>query len=292
MQTQVAPQLNVAKNLLANLAAELVAGINGAGSAADMLQAATTVQAELDGAASALQVVMTEAKAAVAARAAEVRAAMDEAALVRIVEMLDAGSLTLAGIASRMAVPPVAPVVSLVAVTPPVVPAAAVEAPVAAPAPVVITPKLAQPQVDANGDALSPEVRENLRLQKGYMFPVKYRDPVSGAGWSGRGPMPKWLKALLVDGKSLADFAATAESAAAPAAEPAPVASATEVATEVAAPAAAAIDIGSEVASFDASDMDDDLSVKAGGEHDDIGEIVIDIAQMPLGGTQAFLVAA
>lgn len=35
----------------------------------------------------------------------------------------------------------------------------------------------------------------------------KYRDPHSGATWTGRGLKPKWLSAALVSGKSIADFA-------------------------------------------------------------------------------------
>ena len=35
----------------------------------------------------------------------------------------------------------------------------------------------------------------------------KYRDPVSGATWTGRGLKPKWLQAALDAGKSVADFA-------------------------------------------------------------------------------------
>ncbi len=34
----------------------------------------------------------------------------------------------------------------------------------------------------------------------------KYRDPVTGATWTGRGKQPKWLAQALVDGKNLADF--------------------------------------------------------------------------------------
>jgi DNA-binding protein H-NS len=36
---------------------------------------------------------------------------------------------------------------------------------------------------------------------------AKYRDPSTGATWSGRGLKPNWLKAALDSGKSLADFA-------------------------------------------------------------------------------------
>jgi len=36
--------------------------------------------------------------------------------------------------------------------------------------------------------------------------PAKYRGP-NGEGWSGRGLTPRWLTALLVDGKTKEDFA-------------------------------------------------------------------------------------
>lgn len=36
---------------------------------------------------------------------------------------------------------------------------------------------------------------------------AKYRDPVTGATWSGRGLKPRWLSAALAGGKALADFA-------------------------------------------------------------------------------------
>lgn len=35
----------------------------------------------------------------------------------------------------------------------------------------------------------------------------KYRDPISGATWTGRGLKPKWLQAALAAGKSVTDFA-------------------------------------------------------------------------------------
>jgi DNA-binding protein H-NS len=35
----------------------------------------------------------------------------------------------------------------------------------------------------------------------------KYRDPASGATWSGRGLKPKWLTAALTDGQKLETFA-------------------------------------------------------------------------------------
>jgi len=36
---------------------------------------------------------------------------------------------------------------------------------------------------------------------------AKYRDPASGATWSGRGLKPKWLAAALDAGRTLNDFA-------------------------------------------------------------------------------------
>ncbi len=38
---------------------------------------------------------------------------------------------------------------------------------------------------------------------------VRYRNPATGETWSGRGLQPKWLKAALEDGKTLADFDTT-----------------------------------------------------------------------------------
>lgn len=36
---------------------------------------------------------------------------------------------------------------------------------------------------------------------------AKYRDPATGATWSGRGLKPKWLAAALSEGRTLDDFA-------------------------------------------------------------------------------------
>lgn len=41
----------------------------------------------------------------------------------------------------------------------------------------------------------------------GGKVPPKYRDPATGATWSGRGLKPKWLEAALASGRTLADFA-------------------------------------------------------------------------------------
>lgn len=45
------------------------------------------------------------------------------------------------------------------------------------------------------------------RKPEGAKVPPKYRDPATGATWSGRGLQPKWLKAALDSGRSLAEFA-------------------------------------------------------------------------------------
>jgi len=43
--------------------------------------------------------------------------------------------------------------------------------------------------------------------RKGSKVPAKFRDPVSGDSWSGRGLHPKWLRAALAQGRKLSDFA-------------------------------------------------------------------------------------
>ena len=42
--------------------------------------------------------------------------------------------------------------------------------------------------------------------RKGSKVPVKFRDPVTGNSWSGRGLHPKWLQAALAEGRQLSDF--------------------------------------------------------------------------------------
>lgn len=42
---------------------------------------------------------------------------------------------------------------------------------------------------------------------KGSKVAAKYRNAATGETWSGRGLQPKWLKAALASGKTLADFA-------------------------------------------------------------------------------------
>jgi DNA-binding protein H-NS len=41
---------------------------------------------------------------------------------------------------------------------------------------------------------------------KGGKVAAKYRNTATGDSWSGRGLQPKWLKAALASGKTLADF--------------------------------------------------------------------------------------
>jgi DNA-binding protein H-NS len=41
----------------------------------------------------------------------------------------------------------------------------------------------------------------------GAKVPPKYRDPATGATWSGRGLKPRWLEAALAAGRSISDFA-------------------------------------------------------------------------------------
>jgi len=43
--------------------------------------------------------------------------------------------------------------------------------------------------------------------RNGAKVAAKYRNPATGDTWSGRGLQPKWLRAELANGRSLADFA-------------------------------------------------------------------------------------
>lgn len=43
----------------------------------------------------------------------------------------------------------------------------------------------------------------------GRKAPVKYSDPDTGSTWSGRGLMPKWLKAKMEEGRKLSEFEAS-----------------------------------------------------------------------------------
>lgn len=55
----------------------------------------------------------------------------------------------------------------------------------------------------------APAAGKPRRSRKGVALgkvPPKYRDPVSGATWSGRGLKPKWLTVALAAGRSLDDF--------------------------------------------------------------------------------------
>jgi DNA-binding protein H-NS len=42
---------------------------------------------------------------------------------------------------------------------------------------------------------------------KGSTVAAKFKDPDTGASWSGRGLQPRWLNAALADGKKIEDFA-------------------------------------------------------------------------------------
>lgn len=59
---------------------------------------------------------------------------------------------------------------------------------------------------EASTPSPAAQVEENVAaVARG----VRYRDPVSGATWTGRGLQPAWLKAALANGKALADFDVT-----------------------------------------------------------------------------------
>lgn len=60
---------------------------------------------------------------------------------------------------------------------------------------------------DIGGRAPASAPRRASGPAAGGKVPPKYRDPATGATWSGRGLKPKWLEAALAAGRSLSDFA-------------------------------------------------------------------------------------
>jgi DNA-binding protein H-NS len=54
---------------------------------------------------------------------------------------------------------------------------------------------------------LSTKGSVKTRAAKGKKVAAKYRNAATGETWSGRGLQPKWLKAALAAGRTVADFA-------------------------------------------------------------------------------------
>ncbi len=55
-------------------------------------------------------------------------------------------------------------------------------------------------------DLIAP-TKGKVGAKTGTKVEPKYRDPVSGSTWTGRGLKPKWLSAAIEGGKTLQDFA-------------------------------------------------------------------------------------
>lgn len=290
MLTTTTTHLGAAKTMLAALAGNITKALESAGgSLQDKLALAVQAERELSDASRAISEHLNTARSVAADRAFALHAEIREAAIAQVVRLLNEGTLTLEALAARMNKPaglPASPV------------QASEAAPISAEAHAAPTVSLAPAPSKAS---MSASARENLRVQGGYLNKLKFFDPTTGLGWSGRGPMPQWLKDLAANGRSVEEFRVAQEPAvetpaAAPAATPtAPVAEAPAV--EAATPAALAAptdsmepaeapiaqaadsDIGEEVASFDAENLGDDIGAPTGGD-DDIGEIVEGIAAM------------
>ena len=255
---------------------------------------------------------------AAGARAAVLRAEVQDEAVARVVMLLNSGSISLADITARMsgavvAVPaeiiaaPAEAVVALPVVIEAVEAVEAVEVvavtPVAEVAPpaveVVATEVAAVVEVAAPATSVVGIVIPTQSLTAPYKNPVKFLDPVSGAGWSGRGPVPKWFADLLVNGKTKEDFrvvaqVATITEAAAAVQTETPAAEAVAAApkAEAITPAATTVasDIGAHV-SFDADFSFDDVQAPAKRD-DDIGEFIAEFASMAIVPPVAQLMAA
>lgn len=313
MQPTIA-NIDLAKTILAAAAGNVSKTLDDTvGTLQDKLALAMRAEAELSEAAQAIQHNLQAARMAAAERAAKIRAEIRENALIEIVAALRDGTLSLAEIAALAGVALTIEQGAAVAADT----ALPVAAPIAQQGADAAEPK----KTPADGQKVSQAVRENLRLQSGYMHAVKFADPNTGAGWSGRGPTPKWLKDLCVDGKTIEDFrvglsaaestkpvasaavetqaalpsdasSVTHEAAIVVASEPEtpePVASAIEAAVESATfetnpTVGGDADIGGDgTISFDGSGLDSGFGDEQGGAaDDDIGEVVAAVALMDL----------
>jgi DNA-binding protein H-NS len=56
------------------------------------------------------------------------------------------------------------------------------------------------------GGTPRPQSLRSMAAKPASKVAAKYRDPATGATWSGRGLQPKWLKSALAAGRSLSDF--------------------------------------------------------------------------------------
>lgn len=56
------------------------------------------------------------------------------------------------------------------------------------------------------GRSPSKSPRKTTRSDKGVPVAAKYKDPVSGSTWSGRGRAPIWLATLVANGRSKNDY--------------------------------------------------------------------------------------
>jgi DNA-binding protein H-NS len=62
-------------------------------------------------------------------------------------------------------------------------------------------------QAALGAPAPAPAPRKTARGAAGRAVEAKYRDPATGATWSGRGRPPRWLAAAEAAGKSRSEFA-------------------------------------------------------------------------------------
>ncbi|MFK4705569.1 hypothetical protein ABIC83_002408 [Roseateles asaccharophilus] len=249
MNAPVVTQLGTVNAMLASVPASVVSLIEKTvGGTGAQLCVAECIEQELATAEQGILVQLRAARDAAAARASAIRAELNAAAVDRVLGLLKAGDLTLEALAAQIgAGVPAALVVAPAPVTQGVAPApAAVEAVPAAAA--AATPAAPSSVAASN---LPPEIRANLALQAGYLNDVKYRDEVSGLGWSGRGPTPKWLKKLCVDGKTKDDFLVVKPAAVAQA-----QADQQKANEEAAVPASAGAEV---VMMFDATDIESGL---------------------------------
>jgi hypothetical protein len=230
--------------LLEEVTAEVVAE----GTRADDLDGALEVQGDVDDAIAAITAKLDELHVAVSKRTEQIRTSAASHTLDRVADLVKSGHLALSDLLARLGYQP--PVVAVAAAAPT---AGTTPAPVASPAAALVPP------IAKSGIAKRPVSK----------LPPMYAHPTSGESWTGRGPVPKWLKELAVDGKTRADFRVKVESAAGAAGGAASVADQPSSQSVEQSPAASTPQEGARVAGALDTDTDTDTDTDI-----DIGESV------------------
>lgn len=184
IQTASAAAIEVIQALLEDCAK------NAQGSQID-LDEALLVQGDIDDSIASITSKLDELHVAVSKRTEQARVNAASHTLDRVADLVKTGHLSIEELLVRLGAAP--------AVIQPAATNANERPAVAAPGAVLGCAAPVAPAADATG--VSDKAKG-----AGTKLPPLYAHPTSGESWTGRGPVPKWLKELLVNGKSKDDF--------------------------------------------------------------------------------------